>query len=97
MSLDVQAQDHMAWETQGPIVDRSVERLATTDRGIVMYRELLKREIERVQMGMDPKGVIRDPNHAMIETHLEDSLVEVREGWGRSGQQLGSTSTTANA
>jgi len=97
MSMDVQAQDHMAWETQGPIVDRSVERLATTDRGIVMYRELLKREIERVQMGLDPKGVIRDPNHAMIETHLEESLVEVREGWGRSGQQIGSSTTTAKA
>ncbi len=98
MSLDVQAQDHMAWETQGPIADRSVERLATTDRGIVMYREVLKREIERVQMGLDPKGVIRDPNHAMIETHLEDSLVEVREGWGRSGTDTPETeAATTNA
>jgi len=87
MQADVQAQDHMAWETQGPIVDRSIERLATTDRGIMMYREVLKREIERVQMGLDPKGVIRDPNQPMIDTHLQESLVEVREGWGRSGTE----------
>jgi 5,5'-dehydrodivanillate O-demethylase len=75
---EVQAQDHMAWETQGPIADRSVERLATTDRGIVMYRNVLKREIERVQRGEDPKGVVRDPDHAMIDTNLEGSLFEIR-------------------
>ena len=71
----VQAQDHMAWETQGPLADRSRERLATSDRGVVMLREMLKREIARVQKGFDPKGVIRDPaDNAMIDTKLEESL-----------------------
>jgi 5,5'-dehydrodivanillate O-demethylase len=83
MQADVQAQDHMAWETQGPIVDRTVERLATTDRGIVMYRNMLKREIERVQMGLDPKSVIRDLDHEIIDTHLSESIAEVRVGLGR--------------
>jgi 5,5'-dehydrodivanillate O-demethylase len=76
ISREVQAQDHMAWETQGPITDRSVERLATSDRGIVMYRNMLKREIERVQMGLDPKAVVRDPNHDVIDTKLTESLAE---------------------
>jgi 5,5'-dehydrodivanillate O-demethylase len=74
MTADVQAQDQMAWETQGPISDRTCERLATADRGIVMLREMMKREIERVQRGLDPKGVIRDPNLAMIDTKLIESL-----------------------
>jgi len=74
MTADVQAQDHMAWETQGPISDRTCERLATADRGIVMLREMMKREIERVQTGIDPKGVIRDPDLAMIDTKLTESL-----------------------
>ena len=45
----VQAQDHMAWETQGPIADRTRERLTTSDRGIVMLREMMKREIKKVK------------------------------------------------
>lgn len=84
ITKEVQSQDHMAWETQGPIVDRSAERLATTDRGIVMFRNVLKREIERVQQGLDPKGIIRDPDHGMIDTHLSESLAEIRSGVGRA-------------
>jgi 5,5'-dehydrodivanillate O-demethylase len=72
---EVQAQDHMAWETQGPIADRTQERLATSDRGVAMLREMLRREIEKVQKGLDPKGVIRDPaENKMIDTKLEESL-----------------------
>ncbi len=75
-----QMQDHMAWETQGPIADRTVERLATTDRGVIMYREMLEREIRRVQEGLDPIGVIRDPNHPMIETSMEWRVRVLRAG-----------------
>jgi 5,5'-dehydrodivanillate O-demethylase len=75
MMAEVQAQDHMAWETQGPIADRTVERLATSDRGIVMLRELTLREIAKAQRGEDPMGVERDPNHAMIDTNLEAEYV----------------------
>jgi 5,5'-dehydrodivanillate O-demethylase len=71
-------QDHMVWETQGPIADRTIERLATTDRGIVLYREILSREIGNVAEGLDPLATIRDPNHPIIETFLTESLAE---GW----------------
>ena len=72
---ETQAQDHMAWETQGPIADRTRERLTTSDRGVVMLREMMKREIEKVQKGLDPKGIIRDPaQDTMIDTKLEESL-----------------------
>jgi 5,5'-dehydrodivanillate O-demethylase len=75
MTIDVQAQDHMAWETQGPVSDRTSERLATADRGIVMLREMMKREIEKVRKGLDPMGVIRDPaQNVMIDTGLSESL-----------------------
>ncbi len=67
---DVYAQDHMAWETQGPIADRTQEHLSYSDRGIHLLRKLMKEQIERVQQGLDPMGVIRDPHHPMIDTNL---------------------------
>jgi 5,5'-dehydrodivanillate O-demethylase len=53
----VPAQDAMAWETQGPVMDRTRERLGAADRGIVTYRRLLKQQIELVQAGGTPLGV----------------------------------------
>ncbi len=66
----VNAQDHMAWETQGPVADRTREHLGASDRGIVLLRRLLREQIERVQRGEDPWGVVREPDHAMIDTNL---------------------------
>src|SRR5437868_6606324 len=74
----VLAQDHLAWETQGPIADRSAEHLAASDRGIALLRRVLKENIERVQQGLDPLGVIRDPDHAMIDTNLLGEVQGVR-------------------
>jgi 5,5'-dehydrodivanillate O-demethylase len=64
----------MAWETQGPIHDRTRERLSTSDRGIVVYREMLTREIKKVQRGLEPMNVFRDPNGPIIDTKLEESV-----------------------
>lgn len=57
----VSAQDSMAWETQGPRTDRTQEHLGVGDEGIIELRKLLREQIERVQCGLDPLGVIRDP------------------------------------
>ena len=54
------SQDMMAWETQGRIYDRSKEMLGATDRGITMFRKLLKEQIRVVQDGGEPLGIIRD-------------------------------------
>jgi 5,5'-dehydrodivanillate O-demethylase len=57
----IDAQDIMAWLTQGPIADRTRENLGASDQGVAMYRKILKREIKKVQRGEDPIGVVRDP------------------------------------
>ncbi len=75
----VDAQDYMAWETQGPIANRTTERLATPDRGIMMLRELLARDIDKVQPGADLLGIIRDPTHDIIETGLTGFLQKMRD------------------
>lgn len=54
-------QDLMAWETQGEIADRTTELIGMGDRGVVMFRNLLKEQIARAEAGQDPEGVIRDP------------------------------------
>ncbi|HVO95409.1 MAG TPA: Rieske 2Fe-2S domain-containing protein [Terriglobales bacterium] len=71
---EVDAQDFMAWETQGPILDRTRERLAGSDRGVVLYREILQREITKVEQGLEPMNVFRDPDHPIIDTWMDESL-----------------------
>jgi 5,5'-dehydrodivanillate O-demethylase len=62
----IHAQDIMAWVTQGPIADRSKEKLGASDRGLVVYRSMLKRELEKVERGEDPIGILRDSAHNRV-------------------------------
>lgn len=76
----VQAQDHMAWETQGPIADRTRERLTSADRGIILLREVMFREMKKVQRGQDPMGIIRDEaKNPFVDTHLMESIAQSSE------------------
>src|SRR4029077_12932059 len=45
------AQDVMAWVTQGPIADRTNEKLCASDRGVLMFRSLLEQQIEAAERG----------------------------------------------
>jgi nitrite reductase/ring-hydroxylating ferredoxin subunit len=54
--------DYEAMVSQGPIAKHSEEHLATTDRGLVMLRRLLQRQLDAVQEGRDPAGVSFDPD-----------------------------------
>ncbi|HEV8019986.1 MAG TPA: aromatic ring-hydroxylating dioxygenase subunit alpha [Candidatus Lustribacter sp.] len=67
----VHAQDIMAWVTQGPIADRSIESLGTTDRGVTAYRNMLRRELKRVESGEDPMNVFRAAGPETMELPLE--------------------------
>jgi len=54
-------QDIMAWSTQGGVADRTQEHLGTTDRGITLFRNMLRRELKKIEAGEDPILVNRDP------------------------------------
>jgi 5,5'-dehydrodivanillate O-demethylase len=58
---DFASQDHMAWETQGPIADRPNEHLGESDRGIILFRKLLRDQIRAVENGDDPVGINTNP------------------------------------
>ncbi|HEY1267503.1 MAG TPA: Rieske 2Fe-2S domain-containing protein [Candidatus Binatia bacterium] len=79
-------QDHMAWETQGPVADRTRERLATSDRGVTMLRELTAREIAKVARGEDPIGVYRDAAHAIIDTNVDEGVRQLKTDARATGQ-----------
>jgi 5,5'-dehydrodivanillate O-demethylase len=76
-------QDFMVLETQGAVAPRENEHLATSDRGVVLLRNILKREIQKVQRGEEPIGVIRDPEHDIINTHTETLGDDRRGRWVR--------------
>ncbi len=64
----VPPQDMLAWVEQGALVDRTQEHLATSDKGILLYRKLLLDSLAAVKRGEDPFGILRDPaqNEPMI-------------------------------
>jgi 5,5'-dehydrodivanillate O-demethylase len=53
-------QDIMAWITQGAIADRSLEKLGESDKGIILYRRMLRQQLAIVEAGGEPMNVFRD-------------------------------------
>jgi phenylpropionate dioxygenase-like ring-hydroxylating dioxygenase large terminal subunit len=57
------------WEaqvSQGPITLHSEEHLATSDRGVMMLRRLLKQQIDTVAAGGDPIGVAFEEGQQLV-------------------------------
>jgi hypothetical protein len=55
--LGTNVQDRAIQESMGPIADRTLERLGTTDRAIINARRALLAAVKAVQDGGDPPGV----------------------------------------
>jgi len=54
-------QDNFAWASQGPVTPRWTEHLGESDKGIILYRRLLSRQMRIVEDGGDPMNTFRDP------------------------------------
>jgi phenylpropionate dioxygenase-like ring-hydroxylating dioxygenase large terminal subunit len=59
-------EDEVAQQTQGPeerhyLPDWEKWRLATSDQGLLLNREVWREQMERVKQGLDPIGVTRGP------------------------------------
>jgi 5,5'-dehydrodivanillate O-demethylase len=77
------AQDILMWYTQGPVADRTTEKLGTSDKGIMLFRKLLLENAEKVQRGEDPMAVIRDPARN-VSIHINNES----DGGGRADQRV---------
>jgi 5,5'-dehydrodivanillate O-demethylase len=95
----VPKQDELAWVAQGPISDRTINHLVTSDQGINVYYKLLLDQIETAERGDDPMGVVRDEarNQPFIRIPWEERAKESfypdgrgPEYWARNrGEQVG--------
>jgi 5,5'-dehydrodivanillate O-demethylase len=83
-------QDALGWVGQGPISDRTQEHLATSDKGVILYHNMLLDEIEKVERGEDPKAVIRDPdvNEPFIRIKWEERAKEAYWPGGRNYRNM---------
>ncbi|HEY2919070.1 MAG TPA: Rieske 2Fe-2S domain-containing protein [Candidatus Binatia bacterium] len=67
--------DKEAVEGQGPIALHGLEHLVSSDKGVMIYRSILRRAIETALRGEDPKGILRDPSQASFVTTSAGSVV----------------------
>jgi hypothetical protein len=67
--------DKEAVEGQGPIALHGLEHLVSSDKGVLMFRGILRRAIQAALQGEDPKGVLRDPVTASCVATSAGSVV----------------------
>jgi hypothetical protein len=58
-STKINYQDKFAVTSQGPLVDRSLEHLGYSDKGVALLRKLFLKAIDDVEAGRDPRGLRR--------------------------------------
>lgn len=83
-----QDQDRVAQESQGVIVDRTKETLATSDQGIAMFRRMLRDDLVAIDGGADPMGILRDPDkNQMIEFDAKKNFTDIDQS--HPGRKVG--------
>ena len=73
---NVRQEDIMSQSTQGLLGERE-ERLATSDKGVIMFRRIIRDAIAAAQKGQRPKGVL--PREKSAEVVFFDSFTGVRK------------------
>jgi hypothetical protein len=67
--------DKEAVEGQGPIALHGLEHLVSSDKGVLMFRAILKKAIQAALRGEDPKGILRDQAKASFVATSAGSVV----------------------
>ena len=68
--------DYEAQVTQGKVAWHSEEHLATSDRGVVMLRRFLMKQLDAISEGRDPAGVSFDSQAAPVHFTAGNFLVD---------------------
>ncbi len=76
----INGQDNAAQVGQGALVDRSLEHLGFSDRGVILVRKLWKNAVEISLRGDDPPNLIRDPaQNRLVHVDVIERLVKSEE------------------
>jgi len=68
--------DYEAQVSQRPIAIHGLEHIGSTDRGVMMFRNLTRRGIRAVQAGRDPVGLCCDAD-MVIPTYCNDTVTRM--------------------
>jgi 5,5'-dehydrodivanillate O-demethylase len=76
----ISGQDNAAQVGQGALVDRSLEHLGFSDRGVILVRKLWKNAVEISLRGDDPPNLIRDAaQNRLVHVDVIERLVKSEE------------------
>ena len=77
-----QVHDKFVIEGEGLIQDRTLEHLSSTDKAVILARQMLLRAIRDVQEGVDPRHVIREPEaNEFLELVVRSEVVPDTTDW----------------
>jgi len=76
--VGINTQDFALQEGMGPIVDRSLENLGTSDKAIVQMRRLLLEAVQDVADGKQPRGVNPETHNKM---RPYDGFMKTSDNW----------------
>jgi phthalate 4,5-dioxygenase len=74
-------QDYAVQEGMGPIVDRAMEHLGTSDRAIIVARRLLRNALDDVAGGRQPVGADTTP---AAKIRPAEAIIENNSPWQES-------------
>jgi hypothetical protein len=70
--------DYEAQTSQRPIAIHKLEHLVSSDKGVIIYRKLIREGIRSVKSGRDPLGYFADLNPGKaIPTYGQDTVVKI--------------------
>jgi phenylpropionate dioxygenase-like ring-hydroxylating dioxygenase large terminal subunit len=73
-----QPSDYEAQTSQRPIAVHALEHLVGSDRGVIMFRKLIREGIRDVKNGRDPNGIFRRLSSGqVIPTYCQDTVVRI--------------------
>jgi len=79
--LGIAQQDIAMWETMGPIADRSLDRLGSSDIAIAQFRRIMVRAVKRMAEGGPVIGVTTEPRVRHTSIHSFAGIVPKATDW----------------
>jgi hypothetical protein len=62
--------------SQRPIAIHALEHLASSDRGVIMFRQLLRKAVQAIEKGEDPPGTFRDPSNRIMKNQARNAILQ---------------------